>query len=72
MIEKIKKSSFLKNTLLLVSGTTIAQAIPMVISPILTRIYEPKSFGVLMIYVSYISILGVIATTRYEKAIIIP
>lgn len=72
MIEKIQKSSFLKNILLLVSGTTAAQAIPMVISPILTRLYAPKSFGILMIYVSYISILGVIATSRYEKAIIIP
>lgn len=72
MLEKFKSSSFLKNTLVLVSGTSIAQVIPILISPWLTRLYSPESFGILMVYVSYISILGVIASARYEKAIILP
>ena len=72
MIEKIKGSSFLKNILLLVSGTAVAQLIPIAISPILTRLYLPASFGILMVYVSVLSILGVVATGRYEKAVIIP
>ncbi len=45
MINKLKpKSEFSKNVLTLMTGTTIAQAIPIAISPILTRIYTPEDF----------------------------
>ena len=40
------KSEFTKNTLTLMTGTSVAQAIPIAISPILTRIYSPEDFGV--------------------------
>jgi O-antigen/teichoic acid export membrane protein len=54
------------------TGTTIAQAIPIAISPILTRIYTPEDFGVFALYISVASILSVVATGRYELAIILP
>lgn len=54
------------------TGTTIAQAIPIAISPILTRIYSPEDFGLLAIYVSIATLLSVIATGRYEMAIMLP
>ena len=45
MLNKLKlKSEFSRNVLTLMRGTTIAQAIPIAISPILTRIYTPKYF----------------------------
>jgi len=54
------------------TGTTIAQAIPIAISPILTRIYTPDDFGVFALYMSIVSIIAVVATGRYELAIILP
>jgi len=39
ILGKIKKPGFLRNTLILMSGTTIAQLIPIIVSPILTRLY---------------------------------
>ncbi|WP_241517579.1 lipopolysaccharide biosynthesis protein [Campylobacter blaseri] len=54
------------------TGTTIAQAIPVAISPILTRIYTPEDFGVFAIFVAITSILGSIANGRYELAIMLP
>jgi O-antigen/teichoic acid export membrane protein len=53
-------------------GTTIAQAIPIIISPILTRIYSPEEFGSLILFMSIVSILSIIVTLRYEKAIVQP
>ena len=41
---KVKKS-FLKNVLLLVGGTTLAQVISILASPILTRLYTPIEYG---------------------------
>jgi len=54
------------------TGTTIAQAIPIAISPILTRLYTPEDFGVFALFVAITSIFGSIANGRYELAIMLP
>ena len=54
------------------TGTTIAQAIPIAISPILTRIYTPEDFGIFALYMSIASMIAVVATGRYELAIMLP
>ncbi|WP_337908566.1 lipopolysaccharide biosynthesis protein [Vibrio cholerae] len=64
--------SFSKNVLTLMTGTGIAQAIPIAIIPILTRIFSPEDFGLLALYAACVSILGVVATGRYEIAIMLP
>ena len=71
MINK-QKSEFSKNVLTLMTGTTIAQAIPISVSPILTRIYTPEDFGILALFVAITSIFGSIANGRYELAIMLP
>ena len=73
MLTKLKpKSDFSRNVLTLMTGTTIAQAIPIAISPILTRLYTPEDFGVLALFVAITSIFGSIANGRYELAIMLP
>ena len=54
------------------TGTTIAQAIPLAISPILTRIYTPEDFGVFALFIAIFSIFASIANGRYEMAIMLP
>lgn len=54
------------------TGTSIAQAIPIAISPILTRIYTPEDFGVLALYVAIVSICASFVSGKYELAIMIP
>ena len=73
MIEKLKpKSEFSRNVLTLMTGTTIAQAIPIAISPILTRIYTPEDFGVVALFMAIVMIFGSIISARYEFAIMLP
>jgi O-antigen/teichoic acid export membrane protein len=73
LLNKLKpKSEFSKNFLTLMTGTTIAQAIPIAISPILTRLYTPEDFGVFALFISIVSILSIISTGRYEVAIMLP
>jgi len=66
------KAEFTRNVLTLMTGTTIAQAIPIAISPILTRIYTPEDFGILALFMAVSSIFGSIANGRYELAIMLP
>lgn len=73
MIKKLKpKSEFSRNVLTLMTGTTIAQAIPVAISPILTRIYTPEDFGVFALFIAITGLLSVIISGRYELAIMLP
>ena len=68
----LSKHEFAKNVITIVTGTGIAQAIPIAISPILTRLYSPEDFGVLALFLSITSILSVVVTGRYEFAITLP
>ncbi len=70
--ERFLKSDFSSKILTLLTGTTISQAIPILISPILTRIYSPEDFGILALLLSISGILSVIASGRYELAIMLP
>lgn len=72
MFARHLKSEFFRNLLTLMTGTAIAQAIPVLISPILSRLYTPEEFGVLALFMSAASVLGVISTARYELAIMLP
>jgi len=73
MIKKLKpKSEFAKNVLTLMTGTAIAQAIPIAVSPILTRLYTPEEFGTFALFTAITSILGSIINGRYELAIMLP
>lgn len=69
---KLMQSVFFKNILVLMTGTVLSQAIPIAIMPILTRIYTPEEFGLLALYVAIFSICSVVATGRYELAIMLP
>lgn len=66
------KNHFSKNVLTLITGTTIAQAIPVIISPILTRIYTPEDFGILSLFTTLSLIFGNIANAKFELAIVLP
>ena len=70
--DTLLRSEFIRNTSKLVSGTTIAQLIPILIQPILRRYYSAEIFGTYAVYLSIIGILYGIASLRYEQAIISP
>ncbi|MCB9284437.1 MAG: oligosaccharide flippase family protein [Lewinellaceae bacterium] len=66
------RSEYSKNVIKVMTGTTLAQALPIAVAPILTRLYPPEAFGVFYLYAALVSILSVVATGRYELAILIP
>jgi O-antigen/teichoic acid export membrane protein len=69
-MKSLIKNSFIKNVVTLVAGTSIAQLIPILISPILTRIYTPEDFGLYAILIAISSICAIGSCLRYEYAIV--
>jgi O-antigen/teichoic acid export membrane protein len=71
-IKNFWQSSYVKDITTLMTGTGIAQLVPVVTAPILTRIYSGSDFGIYAIYYGLLSILVTLSTLRYESAIYLP
>ncbi len=63
------RSTFLKNITYLISGTGLSHLVLLAASPILTRIYDPSSFGVLAVFMSILALLNSIGALGLEKSI---
>ncbi len=70
MIERIKKSEFFSNSLILISGTVLAQLIPIALQPVLRRLFLPSDFGYFAVYSAITGVLIALANLKYESTIV--
>ncbi|MHB8132771.1 MAG: lipopolysaccharide biosynthesis protein [Anaerolineaceae bacterium] len=64
--------TFFGNVAVLVGGTSIAQAISLLIAPLVTRLYTPVDYGIVAVFTSLLTIIAPISSLRYEQAILLP
>lgn len=68
---KINKTEFSSGVFTLIKGTTLAQLIPILISPILTRLYTPENFGVFGMYMACAGFISIFIALRYDQALVV-
>lgn len=66
------KNNITRDVSKLLSANIIAQAIGLLIYPILTRMYAPEDFALLNLFTSIVGVLVIIATAEYQYAIVLP
>lgn len=66
------RQGFVRSVSVLVGGTVFAQALMLLVLPLLTRLYTPEDFSVLAVYASILGIISVAACLRLEIAIPLP
>ena len=71
LINAFQKDTY-KNVLTLFSGFSIAQAIPLIATIILTRIFTKEQFGIFFIYSSLCAIFSMVISLKLELAIVLP
>src|SRR5699024_10541627 len=71
-LKSIFQKSFIRNVLLLVTGTAGAQLITVLVSPIITRLYGPEAFGIMGTFSAIANIIIPIAALTYPVAIVLP
>lgn len=73
MLQRLfKQSDFLKNIMIMMMGTGLAAAIPVLISPLITRLYSAEEIGTLAVFAALTYIIGGVAGLRYDLAIVLP
>ncbi len=68
----IPASEFIRDVTVLGSGIAVATAIPILASPILTRLYTPADFGLFAIFMAIVSSIIPAICGKYEVAMILP
>ncbi len=66
-----RKSAFFRHTGLLAGGAGMAQMIPFLLSPVISRLYYPEDYAVLAAYTSITVLLTIVATGMYSSALMI-
>jgi O-antigen/teichoic acid export membrane protein len=59
----------LRATLTLLAGGALAQALPLLLGPLLTRLYTPQEFGLYHLFAAVAANVAVVACGRYEFAL---
>jgi len=72
LLRNFIRNDFIKNIFSLLLGTGFAQALAIISSPILTRLYSPEEFGVFALYNSVVAVFLVFASGKYEYAFVLP
>lgn len=70
--KRLPQGAFARNVAVLAGGTALAQAVTVLVSPLLTRLYNPAEFGTYMVYTSVLSVLVVLASLLYDQAVPLP
>ena len=72
LVNKVLSSEFNRNVLTLISGTVIAQSLPLLLMPVFTRLFSPEQMGLLAFFMSVTIILGNTVNGKLELAIVLP
>ena len=66
------RRSFMGDVLKIVGGTSIAQLMIAMATPLLSRLYLPEHFGTANVFISLITVAGIAVCLRYEVAVLLP
>ncbi|MGP4038808.1 lipopolysaccharide biosynthesis protein [Gracilibacillus sp. D59] len=69
---KLLNSNFNKSVLKVFTGSTLAALIPLVVLPILTRIYSAEAFGNFQLLLSIVTLLMSVGSMQFQLAIVLP
>ncbi|WP_347862279.1 oligosaccharide flippase family protein [Salimicrobium sp. PL1-032A] len=72
VITKFLRAEFVRKVMVMVSGTAGAQALILLASPIITRLYGPEAFGILGVFMAVSMILIPASALGYPLAIVLP
>ena len=71
-VSKIWYSSSARNVGKLLSANVVAQAIGIIIYPVLTRMYAPEDFALLSLFMSISTVAVLLGNAEYQYAIVLP
>ncbi|MDN5563232.1 O-antigen/teichoic acid export membrane protein [Luteococcus japonicus] len=69
---RLRSNTFLKHVLTLMTGTAVAQLIPLAATPFLARMYTDHEFGIYTLFMALAQGITTVAALRYDMAVVVP
>jgi O-antigen/teichoic acid export membrane protein len=66
----VRNSEFLRGVMIIGLGSVVAQLLPVLLTPFITRIYSPHDVGMLGLYTSFIGFASGALALGYPQAIV--
>jgi O-antigen/teichoic acid export membrane protein len=70
VLKRVSSTQFLRGVAIIAGGSAIAQAIPFLLMPVLSRLYAPSDMGQFALYFSFFSVFANATTLGYSQAIV--
>lgn len=71
-LDHIVRSELVRNSTRLLTANVVAQAIGLIVYPLLTRLYSPDDFGLLNLFLTIGGVLVLFSAGEYQNAIVLP
>lgn len=71
-LARLRKEKFVGHVATLMTGAVVAQAVPILLSPLLSRIYDPEDFAAFAVFMAVNAVISVVGAGRYDQAIMLP
>lgn len=75
MMQKFKKiinKPFVRNVIIMATGTAAAQLVNILLQPFITRLYGPEAYGLMGTFLAIVAIIAPIVALTYPIAIVLP
>ncbi|PLX11953.1 MAG: hypothetical protein C0594_02945 [Marinilabiliales bacterium] len=72
MIARLLKNTLFSSSLTLITGTVLAQLVPVFLQVYLRRVFGEEVFAAYALYISLVGVIVIMSTLRYEMAIVLP
>ena len=72
IFSRLRQSAFVKNVLIVMTGTAAAQAIGFALTPVISRLYSPSDFGVFGSFDAVLTVIAAGVTLDYSQAVMLP
>lgn len=72
IMQNVLRNKFIKNVIILASGTAVSQIITLLLIPIITRLYGPEQYGIMGTFMSVLAVLIPIAALTLPTGIVLP
>lgn len=66
------ESLFSKNIMTLLTGNAIAFIVPVILYPVMSRVFSPEDYAIYGLYISIFSLLEIGSAGRYDFAVVLP
>ena len=67
-VRRVTSARFVRGVAIIAGGSALAQAVPLAMTPVLSRLYTPADLGTFGLYTAFLSVLSTATTLGYAHA----